>query len=73
MTTFTGYAPAIHCDGCANSIKRSLGKLSGIQDVQVDITHKTIRVAYDPAQITEDAVRARLDAAGFPAEPSGVS
>lgn len=68
MPIFTGRAPAIHCEGCANSIKRSLGKLPGVQEVDVDITGKNVRVNFDATQTTEDAIRDRLNAAGFPVE-----
>jgi copper chaperone CopZ len=68
MNTFNGHAPAIHCEGCANSIKRSLGKMPGIEEVDVDIDAKMVRATYDPAQTTEDALRNRLEMAGFPVE-----
>jgi copper chaperone CopZ len=66
MPIFTGHAPAIHCEGCANSIKRSLGKLPGVQEVEVDISGKNVRVNFDATQTSEDAIRTRLEAAGFP-------
>ena len=66
MNTFNGYASAIHCEGCADSIKRSLGKLPGIEDVNIDINAKMVRATYDSAQTTEAVILARLDAAGFP-------
>lgn len=66
--TMTLTAPAIHCEGCANSIKRSLGKLAGVQRVDVDIHSKNVTVQYEDAQVTESAIRERLEQAGFPAE-----
>ena len=59
-------APAIHCDGCAGSIKRSLGKLAGVEEVSVDVEKKHITAVYDEAQINADAIRERLTLAGFP-------
>ena len=70
MNTFNGHAPAIHCEGCANSIKRSLGKMPGVEEVSVDINGKMVRATYDTAQTTEDSIRARLEMAGFPVESS---
>jgi copper chaperone CopZ len=61
-------APAIHCEGCANSIKRSLGKLPGVKDVQVDINVKRVDVLYEDTQTNESALRERLTLAGFPPE-----
>jgi P-type Cu+ transporter len=68
MTTFKGRATAIHCEGCANSIKRSLGKLPGVEEANVDISSKMVSVLYEPSEVTEEAIRTRLEAAGFPVE-----
>ena len=64
--TLQVHAPAIHCEGCANSIKRSLGKLAGVESVDVDIEKKHITAVYDEAQMNADALRERLTLAGFP-------
>ncbi|HLK59481.1 MAG TPA: heavy metal-associated domain-containing protein [Chthonomonadaceae bacterium] len=66
--TLTAHCPAIECEGCANSIRRSLGKLTGIEHVDVEVAQKSVTVQYDAAQVDEAAVRQRLEQAGFPAE-----
>lgn len=68
MESLTLTAPDIHCDGCAGSIVRSLGKVPGVGEVQVDIAAKRVRVEYDGATVDEAAIRSRLADAGFPAE-----
>jgi copper chaperone CopZ len=68
MNTFNGYVPAIHCEGCANSIKRSLGKMPGVEQADIDIASKMVSVLYEPSQVTEEAIRTRLEAAGFPVQ-----
>lgn len=68
MTRTVFHAPAIHCEGCANSIKRSLSRLQGVGTVQVDVVAKRVEVEHDPAQVTEAALRERLAQAGFPTE-----
>jgi copper chaperone CopZ len=69
MTRTIYSAPAIHCEGCANSIQRSLGKLPGIASVNVEVASRRVDVEYDPEQTPEPAIRERLALAGFPAEP----
>ena len=64
-TTFN--APDIECDGCAQAIKRALGKTPGIADVQVDINAKHVTASFD-APATEKTVLDALDKAGFPAQ-----
>ena len=67
-TTLTAQCPAIECEGCANAIRRSLGKLAGIENVGVEVEQKRVVVQYDAGQVNEAAVRQRLEQAGFPAE-----
>jgi copper chaperone CopZ len=67
-TTFQAHTPAIHCEGCANAIKRSLGKLPGVQSVNVDVESKRVSVQFESEQVDEVALRQRLALAGYPAE-----
>jgi copper chaperone CopZ len=60
------FSEDIHCDGCANSIKRSLGKLPGVTEVGVDVEQKRVDVAFDESQTNEQAIKDRLAMAGFP-------
>lgn len=56
--------PSIECDGCANSIKRSVNKLSGVKTVDVDIDKKTVLVGYDASNTTESDIKDRIEKAG---------
>lgn len=67
--TFEAHCPTIECDGCAGSIRRSLGKLPGVQSVAVDVDAKDVLVQFDPAQTGPAALRERLTLAGFASEP----
>lgn len=64
----TLHAPAIECDGCARSIKKALGRLAGIQDVEVDVARKDVTVRFDEALLDAGAIQAALARAGFPAD-----
>ena len=71
MTQTTSFsAPAIQCEGCAASIKRALLKLTGVENVRVDISGKSVTVQYDSAQVGKIALQERLATLGFPAEES---
>lgn len=61
----TFHAPDIECDGCANSIKNALGRLSGVQSVEVDVPTKVVTVTHADQLGTAD-ITAALDKAGFP-------
>ena len=61
----TLHAPDIQCDGCANSIKRALGRIAGIESVEVDVPAKNVTVKYEaPADLA--GIESALDRAGFP-------
>lgn len=66
-TTFT--APDIHCDGCAASINKILGRQTGVERVAVEIGTKTVTVAFDAAQTSREALAETLTEIGFP--PTG--
>lgn len=63
----TYQVPAIRCDGCARTIREAIGKVAGVEAVEVSVERKTVAVRYDPARVEEGRIRAALTGAGFPA------
>ena len=66
MASLRVFAPDIHCDGCARSIERSLGKLDGVAAVQVAVPERSVTITYDEDVVGQEQITARLAAAGFP-------
>ncbi|CAB4614436.1 unannotated protein [freshwater metagenome] len=62
MTTRTYSVPGISCGHCKSAIEGEIAPLDGVESVAVDIDAKTVLVVGD---ITEDAVRAAVDEAGY--------
>lgn len=56
----------ISCGGCANAIKKAVGKLPGVQSVEVDVPTQTVTVKHDAASAPKSAVVEAMDKAGFP-------
>jgi copper chaperone len=65
METKVYSAPDIECEGCANAIRKAVGKVDGVQSVHVDVDHKEVSVTFG-APATEGQVVGALDKAGFP-------
>lgn len=64
MNTITLKSADIHCDACANSIRNTVGKLEGVQSLDVDVVGQSVTVSFaEPA--TEDQVRETMAHAGF--------
>jgi copper chaperone len=62
MTTRTYDVPGISCGHCKAAIEGEVGKLDGVDVVAVDIDTRTVTV---DGSVTDDAVRAAIDTAGY--------
>ncbi|HEX6509724.1 MAG TPA: heavy-metal-associated domain-containing protein [Chloroflexota bacterium] len=62
-------APDISCEHCQHTIERELSALPGVETVSVEIPTKHVRVAFDPARTSEEAIIAKLDDEGYPVAP----
>lgn len=62
--TTTVTAPEIVCGGCAGSIKKALGNVEGVKDVEVDVATKKVTVNHDETVSREKIVDV-LDRAGY--------
>ena len=51
------------CNGCANTVKKLLSKVQGVQDVQVSLAEETAEMTRDE-QVTLDELKIALK--GFP-------
>ncbi len=57
--------PDITCGGCANSIKKALGDVQQVNEVDVNINTKVVTVKHDE-NLTRNEIIEVLDRAGFP-------
>ncbi len=55
----------IHCAACAWLIKRFVGELDGVAEIQVDIGDGRARLQFDPARAPLSEVASRLAALGY--------
>lgn len=72
MTTTATYAvTGMSCQHCVDSITAEVGRVAGVEQVQVDLAAGTVAVtSLEPLDV--ELVRAAVDEAGFDlAEPAG--
>jgi copper chaperone len=62
VTTLT--APEIVCGGCASSIKKALGAVSGVSEVDVDVATKKVTVNHSE-DVSHEKIVDALDRAGY--------
>lgn len=65
MSQLAVQVPEIHCQGCVESIRKSLELLDGFQDIEADVATKAVTVTYDEGRTGPEEVRERIEAAGF--------
>ncbi len=66
MATKTYTVEEIHCGACEMAIRKALGRVDGVTDVQPDATTNQVTVVFDDARVDAETVASRLAAAGYP-------
>lgn len=68
MTTTTYNVPDVSCEHCVRAVTQEVGKLDGVEDVQVDLDAKTVTVRRED-RVTDAQIIAALDEAGYDVAP----
>ena len=58
-------APDIVCGGCASAIKKALGNVEGVSNVDINIDTKAVTVKHQ-SNVSREKIVETLDKAGFP-------
>lgn len=59
--------PALNGPECAEIIRTALNGVSGVRDIAIDLTNKTVTVTYDRLNIADRNIELVVSAAGFDA------
>ena len=62
MTTRLYSVPGISCGHCKAAIEGEVGKVAGVDQVEVDVEARSVRVE---GSASDEAVRAAVDEAGY--------
>ena len=68
MENITLSVGGMTCGGCAASVKRALENVAGVAEVSVDLAENCAKIAFNPTQTNEIALRQAIENAGFDAE-----
>ena len=66
MQTKTYSVPAMHCAHCESAVKREVGRVDGVDAVEVDLGTKLVAVRGE--SLDSSTLVAAIDEAGFDAE-----
>ncbi|KAF0222711.1 MAG: copZ [Erysipelotrichaceae bacterium] len=53
------------CAHCVHAITASVTSLKGVQDVNVDLSAKTVRIEYDAEELSIDSIKLAIVEAGY--------
>ena len=57
--------PDMSCSHCENSIKKAVGTLNGVENVNVDLASKKVSVEYDPSKVSTETIRNSIEDQGY--------
>ena len=60
--------PAIDCQKCVDTIRRTLQALPSVEVAEADTESKLVRIEFDEAMTSESQIREALDEIGFSAD-----
>lgn len=58
-------ASGMMCSFCTMSVEKALGRLDGVENVQVNLVHGIILVEGDPTRVTQDEVAKKVEDLGY--------
>lgn len=53
------------CGHCVNAIEGSVGKLSGVHNVNVNLASGTVEIEFESSVITLEAIKEEIDDQGY--------
>ncbi len=65
MTEKTFSVPEVPCDHCLHSIEGAVGSLQGVDRVAVDLSAKTVDVAWDETSLDVTAIVTAIEDQGY--------
>lgn len=63
--------PGMYCAVCPVTVKKALGQVKGVIQIDVDYDRKAVTVTFDDAKAQVDDLTRATEAAGYPSKPLG--
>ncbi|MFC0559712.1 copper chaperone CopZ [Halalkalibacter alkalisediminis] len=63
--TATMQVKGMSCNHCVSSVEGSVGKLNGVQSVEVDLSKGTVVVSFEKNSISLDAIKEEIEEQGY--------
>jgi copper chaperone len=53
------------CNHCVNSVKKAVGALNGVTNVEVDLKSKTVSIEFDSEKVNTEAIKDAIEDQGY--------
>ncbi|GAB0171877.1 copper chaperone CopZ [Lysinibacillus sp. CTST325] len=65
MQNVTLNVQGMSCGHCVNSVEKSVGALTGVEQVKVNLADGLVDVAFDETQVSLDQIKEAIDDQGY--------
>ncbi|MEB2282776.1 copper chaperone CopZ [Lysinibacillus xylanilyticus] len=65
MQNVTLNVQGMSCGHCVNSVEKSVGALTGVEQVKVNLAEGLVDVAFDETQVSLDQIKETIDDQGY--------
>ncbi|MDD1505175.1 MULTISPECIES: copper chaperone CopZ [unclassified Lysinibacillus] len=65
MQNVTLNVQGMSCGHCVNSVEKSVGALTGVEQVKVNLAEGLVDVAFDESQVSLDQIKETIDDQGY--------
>lgn len=65
MQSVTLNVQGMSCGHCVNSVEKSVGALTGVEQVKVNLADGLVDVAFDETQVSLDQIKETIDDQGY--------
>ncbi|MFC0472851.1 copper chaperone CopZ [Halalkalibacter kiskunsagensis] len=65
MEKTTLQVSGMSCNHCVSAVEVSVGKLKGVNSVQVNLDSGTVLVEYDPSGLSLDTIKEEIEEQGY--------
>jgi copper chaperone len=65
MENVTLSVQGMSCGHCVKAVEGGVGELNGVKSVEVSLEDAKVTVAFDPSQVTIEAIKEAIDDQGY--------
>ncbi|KOP79430.1 copper resistance protein CopZ [Lysinibacillus sp. FJAT-14745] len=65
MQNVTLNVQGMSCGHCVNSVEKSVGALTGVEQVKVNLADSLVDVAFDETQVSLEQIKETIDDQGY--------